>query len=502
MSEFRQSRRHFLGALAAGGAGTLGVALLAACGSGGGSTAASTSVAAATSGNKTAAVTVAGGTASTSRDAARTGATSAAGQAVLAPTPGPTVAPAKGAVVVSWGGENDPFVSAGHIAEVTAFNKMQDKIHVDYVPIAGILGGAPAKLQTMIASGSAPDLFELGSAYYISAVRQGSLLDITAYVDQSPSFNKSDFFPVVWDAFLYKNHVYTIPREGAPTVLFYNVDAFQRAGLQPLPTTLKDADNWTTDAFLAAAAKLTQKSGGGTSVYGYYSAQGSWWPFLFSFGGRVLSEDNSKCLLASDQSVAAFQWLQDSIDKQQVAPTPMVLSKTAANTVFENGGTAMLFNRRSQSGQYAKTIHGFTWKLGPIPKGPAGRHSDMISNSVSVSAQTKHRAEAFAAASFMESTQGHLIRMQFAQQIGVPQRKSVVASPQFLNNIMSPAENQLVIDQIADAVFQPPMTPAWTQITNLLNPALTKIWQNQGNARDILSALVGPINALLAQQGS
>lgn len=68
-------------------------------------------------------------------------------------------------------------------------------------------------------------------------------------------------------------------------------------------------------------------------------------------------------------------------------------------------------------------------KLGPSPKGPASRHSDMMSNSVSVSAQTKHSAEAFEVASFMESTQGHLIRMRFAQQIGVPQGNSMVASP-------------------------------------------------------------------------
>jgi len=503
--ELRRSRRRFLGQIAGGGAGAFGAALLSACGSATSTvtaTAAATGVAAATATTRVSASS-ASAASSTKQPAAQTSATgsAASAEAVLAPTPGPTVAPAKGAVTVAWGGEDDPFVAAGHIAEVAAYNKMQDKIHVDYIPITGILGAAPAKLQTMIAGGSAPDLFELGSAYYISAVRQGVLLDLTSYINQSATFNKDDFFPVVWDAFLYQNRVYTIPREGAPTVLFYNVDLFQRAGIPLPPTTLKDADSWTNDAFLAAAAKLTQKAGGGTSVYGYYSAEAAWWPFLFSYGGNVLSDDNTKCVLDSDQSVAAFQWMQDSIYKQQVGPTPEVLAKTAANTVFESGNTAMIFTRRSQNGQYAKAIHGFTWKLGPFPKGPAGHHSDMISNSVSVDARTKHPAEAFEAASFMESTQGHLIRMQYAQQIGVPQRKSVVASPQFLNNVMSPAENQLVIDQIADAKFQPPMTPAWTQISNLLNPALASIWENKGNPRDILGGLVGPINALLAKQG-
>lgn len=47
----------------------------------------------------------------------------------------------------------------------------------------------------------------------------------------------------------------------------------------------------------------------------------------------------------------------------------------------------------------------------------------------------------------------------------------------------------------------PPTTPAWTQISDLRNPALAKIWENKGNARDILGGLVNPIKALPAKQG-
>ncbi len=435
---------------------------------------------------------------SATSSAARTG-MSVSGSA--ASTAAAKAAPNSAAVQLTWGGEDGTFVAAGHKAEIDAFNKANPGIQVTYVPISAILSDAPAKLQTMIAGGDPPDFFEIGSSYYASVVAKGILLNLGSFIARSKDFNVGDFFPVVWQAFLYQNNPYAIPREGAPTVLFYNADMFQKAGLKLPPTNLKDADWWTNEVFLDSARKLTQQSGGQTSVFGYSAPQNAWQAFLFSFGGDILNADNTKCVFDSSASVTGFQWMQDAIYVDKVAPQPADLQKTAQNKLFEAGRAAMILTRRSQSGEFAQIIKGMTWKLGPFPKGPAGRISDMISNVVSVSAQTKHPAEAFTAASYMESTAGHLLRMQFAQQIGVPQRKSVVESQQFLNNIMSPAENQLVIDQIATAKFQPPMTPFWPQAGAAVSKAFGPLWTGQQKAQEVMTTLVPQVNAILSGQG-
>lgn len=441
--------------------------------------------------------------ASSATTATRSSVAAATSRAASSAIPLPaTVPPAAGAITLTWGGEDTLANIKSQTAEVDAFNKQQSAIHVNYLPVTNILGAIPTKLQTMIAGGVAPDFFQLSSSYYASAVGKGVFLDLTAYVNQSTSFHTDDFFPVVWNAYLYHNRIFAIPREGAPTATFYNADMYQQAGIAPPPGTLKDAAAWTTDAFLEAATRLTRTAGGSTSVYGYAAPQGAWAPFLFSFGGDVLDSSLTKCVLDSPAAITAFTWLQDTLYKQQVAPQPAEAAKLAPDKRFEAAGLAMVLDKRFSGGEFGQTIHNFSWKLAPFPAGPAGRISDMTSNAVAVWAQTKHPAEAFQAADFMESTAGHLLRMQLAPQIGVPQRKSVVESSQFLNDEMPPTENQLIIDQIATSRFFPPMTPVWPDVSAAIGKAMTTLWQNKGTPHDVLTALVPQVNALLAGQGS
>ncbi|MEK8131967.1 extracellular solute-binding protein [Paenibacillus filicis] len=98
-------------------------------------------------------------------------------------------------------------------------------------------------LNTKLASGEGPDLFEVG-AQIRNLAAAGFALDLT-----NEPFTKK-FQETGLSSFTYKGHNYGIPWMSWVEGIFYNKDLFQKAGITQVPTT------W--DEFLQAHAKLKQ----------------------------------------------------------------------------------------------------------------------------------------------------------------------------------------------------------------------------------------------------
>lgn len=99
--------------------------------------------------------------------------------------------------------------------------------------------------------------------------------------------------------------------------LIYNKTVFDAAGVD-YPT-----EEWSWDDFRAAAQELTDAA---SSTYGYaYSVSGSeettwqFWPHLWQHGGDILTEDRTSAAFASEEGVAALEFLrQMAVDDQSV----------------------------------------------------------------------------------------------------------------------------------------------------------------------------------------
>lgn len=124
-----------------------------------------------------------------------------------------------------------------------------------------------------------------------------------------------DFVPSMLDLFRYgqERTLYALPVRVGGWVLMYRKDLFDAAGLTAPKT-------W--DDFLAAARRLTK---GG--VYGFAPAlqQGNylvaqWVPFLRSFGGELLTPDETKAAFNSPAGRKATQFFVDLYRKHKVVP--------------------------------------------------------------------------------------------------------------------------------------------------------------------------------------
>ena len=172
-------------------------------------------------------------------------------------------------------------------------------------------------------------------------VEAEALVDLTDWIGANDAGDEgigaSDFLPSIYDPYtLLDGKRYGLPFDGDTHVLYYNAEVFDRYGLTP-PTT------W--DEYDAAAAKITQDSGG--SVYGAV-VEGQQVPMILGcsfinrlagYGGTLVDADGNPAF-AGEEGLAALQHLITV--SPHALPTPLQTGFDQANSAFLSGQGAML----------------------------------------------------------------------------------------------------------------------------------------------------------------
>src|SRR3989475_11812064 len=145
---------------------------------------------------------------------------------------------------------------------VADFNKSQSKIQVEAI-FQGSYDDLLAKLNTALASNSAPALvqvYDIGQRYMIDS---GEIVPVHGFIDRD-KFDTSDFEPAVINYYKFQDRLPSMPWNASSAILFYNKDAFKAAGLDPEkpPVTFTQVAD--------AAKKLTKKDASRQTVqYGF-----------------------------------------------------------------------------------------------------------------------------------------------------------------------------------------------------------------------------------------
>ncbi len=141
---------------------------------------------------------------------------------------------------------NEVVVNEAWNEQIERFNKSHDKIEVKH----DYLSGEPfkQKLQTMLMSPNKPDLiFTWGGRDYVDRANAGLLADMTDYL---PTITKQ-IPESALDTYRVDGKLYGVPWVSKPTILYYNVELLEQAGVDP-----SELDEW--EGFLGAVEKLKQ----------------------------------------------------------------------------------------------------------------------------------------------------------------------------------------------------------------------------------------------------
>ncbi|MFO0961936.1 MAG: extracellular solute-binding protein [Phycisphaerales bacterium] len=367
--------------------------------------------------------------------------------------------------VLHWSGEGGP--EEDRIVEdaLRGFERANPGIRVRRIN-PGDAGSFYTKLQTMTAAGTPPDLFYVGNERIPSFVSLGLLEPLDAYIARDAAaggpgaLRLEDFYPQVVDAFRFdgaragRGTLYGIPKDFTTVGFYYNKDLFRKAGV-PLPKP-----DWTWDDFVDAARRIgAVKDEQGEP---YVGAEFVTWPamvraYLFTEGVDVVGADFDQVNLRDPRARAALDRLRAWRHDETGTLTSGRSKMATGAAVFSTGrvGMAGPFGRWVVP-EYAR-IRAFDWDFAPLPRG-ADRANIILTVAWSISAQSRHKDEAWKLARWLTDEEGQ--RAQARLGLAIPSNRRAAESDAFVDPATKPANDRAYLDAIPNArVVEWPTNP-------------------------------------------
>ena len=318
------------------------------------------------------------------------------------PAAGPAAAPAAGdAAAPAAEGTTIVFHSRlgshadWHKSRVALFEEQNPgiKLQVDELDGAEMF----AKIYALAAGGNLGDIVWT----YLNSVTEHVKKGVVAPHDDivaSTGFDKSVFWPAIMQALTVDGKLYGIPNHGhfGTVVYYFNKNLYEASG-----AALPNPD-WTTDDLVTGAKAITKAP----DTWGFRSTQGSEHTpsYVRMFGGEVLSEDGTQCLLGEEKSIQALRWIYDLKATEQVDPC------ICGDQVRENfvAGKVGAFNTTpGLVAEFSKvTDWAFEWDVTAAPFGPGGDRGSQVSGAgfcMTPPASEKHPNETFKVLEFFST---------------------------------------------------------------------------------------------------
>ncbi|WP_438347492.1 ABC transporter substrate-binding protein [Paenibacillus sp. FA6] len=207
-----------------------------------------------------------------------------------------------------WGGDSEKWDQW----RMDEFKKLYPDVNLKstYVPPDG--GISNGKLLAAISGKNPPDLIitnEYASAYGLAA--QGALMPIDDLLD-SVGFKQDEILDAYKDLMTYDGKTYLFPEDSNVNLLYYNVDLFIEAGLDPdnPPQTIEELD--------AAAEKLSNVEGNKIDRLGFIpwldaGDEAYMWGYIF--GADFYDSATAQVKLDDPKLIAMYNWMNEYAKK-------------------------------------------------------------------------------------------------------------------------------------------------------------------------------------------
>ncbi|HRW46974.1 MAG TPA: sugar ABC transporter substrate-binding protein [Caldilinea sp.] len=381
------------------------------------------------------------------------------------------------------------------------FSEQNPGVTVQHQPTAN--ADYNTKIQTLFAAGTPPDIYRyLQEITPIITVSQKALhLQLDDYI-AADDFDLSDFRPDAIKLYQWDGKTFALPRDYGNQNLFYNVDIFEEAGVEPPPVDWEDT-SFTFEVFLDMLQRLVKREGDRVTQWGFLVNRGQrpWASWVYSNGGALVHKDDSgvatDSAMADEATVEALQFLQDLMYKHEVSPRPDLESELGGVELFSTGRVAVMLTNPSAVNQF-RPIEAFRWDVGTIPIGKAARRGTGGGGTGWASgAGTKHPQEAWGFLKHITSAQAELDEVSVGAT--TPSRVSVVTSEAFLDPNLPP-KNAKGFAQAQEFVVRDPVHVNWPEITQrIYSPNMDLLWSGTEDAATVAARIKQESDPLFAQ---
>lgn len=374
-----------------------------------------------------------------------------------------------------WGSTTD---AAVYQARVDLFNAQSDTIEVkvNYIP-----SDYAAKVTTMMAAGTAADVMVVAEEANAFAYR-GQLMPLNGYLDDA-GINLVDLVgQACVDAYSYDGNVYGVADRAGCSVVYYNKDLFDAAGVG-YPTV-----DWTREDFLKAAKAIATEGDPAEKTWGY--VQEDWFPYWMSWvygGSGCVVDAEGNIAINSPENVASLTFMRDLVSVHGVTPTRSQMASigtgATASSLFASGKAAMYCTGAWGIASF-KDVDGLNWDMAPL----WDKAAPAFGSALCINSATKYPEAAFEVVKFLAGVESHSLIASNCQD--VPANLEVLNSDAFLKAGWSDREINMnvFVDSVA-ITFAPPTLPEWASWTSVWGELLDPLYDGEGDPAAILEEI-------------
>lgn len=342
-----------------------------------------------------------------------------------------------------------------------------------------------AKLQTMIAAGTPPDVFFLNDYQIPIFASRSILMDVEPLMLRDAAqgtlpFSPDDLYPEAVDGFRFDGNalgsgtLYGIPMSFTPMGFYFNRTLFAQANI-PEPR-----EDWTWDDFEQTATALHQRLG---IVGAAVDLRGAMLPRMLAWSqGTDLASPDFRRINANDPHV---QSAMHRIRRWGQRGSPFRLFGDARQEV-ETGSGVFMAQRAAMYGPIGRwmvptyrQISDFEWDFAPLPRGSQNRNVLYIA-AWCIAQKTKHPEEAWAVARHFASPESQRINSSLG--LALPTLRSVAQSDAFLNPAVPPRGDDVFLRAVPGS--QPMAWPINSRLTVLMRNAMDASLRTQSTSID------------------
>lgn len=348
-----------------------------------------------------------------------------------------------------------------------------------------------------------PDVFTMSSGYLEEWAENGLMYNLDPLIARDHTTDK--FYGAMLDStksIAKSDHVYALPFALVTTVLFYNKDMFDAAGVA-YPT-----EDWDWDDFLSAAKKLTKDTNGdgvidqwGFWVYGRYAQIESW---VYANGGNLLNDQKNQ--FAPDKNaVDTLNFLYSLVRTEKVAPPQKEMSAFRNQDIFTQGKAAMWVDGSWFVDNHRKVLGDkVRWGMSRVPYGPAGKAARVTygwPDSYCMAPNTQHVDEAW---DFMQYVAGEGIDLSQYMAGKIP--SNIELSKGIVDLNQQPGAEMEILNEEAAEPLKTSYTKGWNEWrgyrsseTQGLNGYLDAAFNGEMSLDDALKGATKDVNSVLAR---
>lgn len=400
-----------------------------------------------------------------------------------------TSAPADEKVTIVWQSWDS---YSKYEAAILAFEDKYPNIDVEYEQVPDYL----TKIMTEATSDELPDLLSCKSGYTPIFADAGILaeLDVEA-LKADADYNYADFWETTYDYCTYQGVNYALPIDGGGYAWVYNEQMFDQLGIE-VP-----AEGFTWTEFEEVCAKLLEnKDALGISYptlindYAYRTL----YPWAMQNGAEYLNADNTACLINSEETLGAFSYLQNLIEKGYTPPMEKLDEGTYPIIGMINSGEIAMGRVALWETTAMEDSENVTWQVMHSPRADDGTQGEILYiNTIAMASTCEKQEAAMTFLKYITGEEGLSILLEGTSDPQTSVRKSL----QELSISMFTEDKYMHIynDALEYSTWIPNMVSYEDQLT-FIEQQLDRIWYNGEDVAPVFEDIETGINEMLQDE--